>query len=60
MITGQSEQNSYWGGGGEAERRYERSEEEWVSRGLLHGKFFVTTPFRSLENAPLLENQFCH
>ena len=25
-------------------------------RGLAPGKFFKTTPFRSLENAPLLEN----
>ena len=25
-------------------------------RGLAPGKFFMTTPFRSLENAPFLEN----
>ena len=25
-------------------------------RGLAPGKIFMTTPFRSLENAPFLEN----
>ena len=39
-----------------AETRSERSEEKWGSGGLPPGKFFMTTPFRSLENAPLLEN----
>ena len=32
----------------------ERSEQKWGSGGLPLGKFFM--PFRSLENAPTLEN----
>ena len=39
-----------------AETRSERSEEKWGSGDLPPGKFFMTTPFRSLENAPFLEN----
>ena len=38
---------------GGAERR---SEQKWGSGALPPGKFFMTTPFRSLENAPLFEN----
>ena len=41
---------------GGAERSSERSEEKWGSGGLPPGKFFMTTPLRSLENAPFLEN----
>ena len=41
---------------GGAEMRYERSEEKRGFGGLPPGKFFMTTPFRSLENAPFLEN----
>ena len=51
-TAGPSERNSYWG----AERRSEVSEEKWGSGGLPAGKLFKTTPFRSLENAPVLEN----
>ena len=46
------ERNSYWG----AETISERSEKELGSGGKPPGKFFMTTPFRSLENAPFLEN----
>ena len=31
-------------------------EEGWGSGGLPLEQFFMTTPFRSLENAPFLEN----
>ena len=41
---------------GGAEIRCERSEQKWGSGGLPPRKFFMTTPFRSLENAPFLEN----
>ena len=39
-----------------AETRSEQSEGKWGSGGLPPGKFFMTTLFRSLENAPFLEN----
>ena len=42
--------------GGGAETRSEQSEKKWVSGGLAPGKFLTNTPFRSLENAPFLEN----
>ena len=45
--TGPLEQNSYW---------CERCKQKWGSRGLPPGKNFMTTPFRSLENAPFLES----
>ena len=41
---------------GEAETRSERGEQKWESGGLPPGKFFMTTPFTSLENAPFLMN----
>ena len=41
---------------GGAETRRERSELKRGSGGLPPGKFFMTTPFRSLENAPFSEN----
>ena len=41
---------------GGAERRCVRSEKKWGSGGLPPGKFSMTTPFRSLESAPSLEN----
>ena len=42
--------------GGGAEMRCKRSEQERGSGGLSLGKFFTTTPFRWLENAPFFEN----
>ena len=33
-------------------------EEGWGSRGLPVERFYMTTPFRPLENAPFLE--MCH
>ena len=42
--------------GGGAETRSEQREQEWGFGGLPPGKFFMTTPLRSLENAPFLEN----
>ena len=42
--------------GGGAETECKRSEQKQGSGGLLPGKFFITMPFRSLENAPFLEN----
>ena len=42
--------------GGGAQAKFERSEQKRGSGGLLPGKFFMTTSFRSLENAPFLEN----
>ena len=44
------------GVGGEAEARCTRREENWGSGGLPPGKFSVTTPFRSLQNAHILKN----
>ena len=41
---------------GGAETRRERSEQKRGSGGLGPEKFFMTAPFRSLENAPVLEN----
>ena len=42
--------------GGGAEKRSERCEQRRGSVGLPPGKFFMTTPFRSLEKAPFLQN----
>ena len=41
---------------GGAEISSERSEQKWGSVDLPPGKFFMITPFRSLENARCLEN----
>ena len=41
---------------GGADTGSERSEQKLGSGGLPPGKSFLTTPFRSLENAPFLEN----
>ena len=41
--------------GGGAETRWERSEEQRGSRGSPPAKFYMTTLYRSLENAPFLE-----
>ena len=54
MLVAQARRNEIDIGG--AERRCERSEQKWGSGGLPPGKFLMTTPFRSLENAPFLEN----
>ena len=51
--AGLSEPNSYWEGG-RSEMRPKRA--KTGVRGLAPGKFFMTTPFRSLENAAFLEN----
>ena len=49
--AGPSERNSYWG-------RLKRGGSEETKKGVRGppGKFFMTTPFRSLENALFLEN----
>ena len=51
-LAGPSERNIYWG----AETRWEQSEQKRGSGSLPPTKFFMTTPIRSLENAPVLEN----
>ena len=54
LLTHQARRNEIHIGG--AGTRSERGEEKWGSGGLPLGKFFMTTPFGSLENAPFLEN----
>ena len=53
MVHFQARRNEFHIGG--AETRCERSEKKWGSGGLPPEKFFMTKPFRSLENAPFLE-----
>ena len=53
-FPGPSERNSNWGGGAEA--RCEQNEEKQVLGGLPPGKFFMTTPFKLLENDPFLDS----